>query len=60
MPADTAMAGRSLAMAGRSKFETMTEFSKFKGPKQDDFVKSHHIDGKVKSSYARRATGSLP
>jgi hypothetical protein len=21
----------------------------------DDFVKSHHIDGKAKSSYARRA-----
>jgi hypothetical protein len=36
MPADTAMAGRSLAMAGRSKFETMTEFSKFKGPKQKE------------------------
>jgi hypothetical protein len=26
----------------------------------DDFVKNHQIDGKVKSSYARRATGLLP
>jgi hypothetical protein len=26
----------------------------------DDFLKSHHIDGKVKSSYARRASHLKP